>query len=97
MQPGQAEDVRERRGMAIAEARSAQEQWRRENPNAAIDPDVFRSQILPGLAAVPLREIMAVTGSSKSSASSYRSGRSIPHPMLWAALASLSERAEVSE
>jgi CRISPR-associated endonuclease Cas1 len=86
-QPGQSEDVRQRRGLAIAQARSAQEQWRRENPYAAVDPDVFRNKILPGLAAVPLREIMAVTGSSKSSASSYRSGRSIPHPMHWAALA----------
>jgi CRISPR-associated endonuclease Cas1 len=89
--PGQSEAVRERRGLAIAEARSAQERWRRENPDAADDPEVFRRQILPGLAAVPLREIMAVTGSSKSSASSYRSGRSIPHPMHWATLATLSD------
>jgi hypothetical protein len=84
--------VRERRGLAIAEARSAQEQWRRDNPDAAFDSDVYRREILPGLAAVPLREIIAVTGSSKSSASSYRSGRSIPHPMHWAALATLQER-----
>jgi hypothetical protein len=91
-QPDQSGDVRVRRGLAIAEARSAQERWRRENPDADIDPDVYRSRILPGLAALPLREIMAVTDCSKSSASSYRSGRSLPHPMHWAALAILSDR-----
>jgi CRISPR-associated endonuclease Cas1 len=96
-QPGQSESVRERRGMAIAGARSAQERWRRDNPGAETDPDVYRSQILPGLAAVSLRDIIAVTGGSKSSASSYRSGRSIPHPMYWAALATLSERVAVIE
>jgi hypothetical protein len=91
-QPGQSEDVRERRRLAIAEARSAQEQWRRENPHAAVDPDVFRSQVLPELAGVPLREIIAATGCSKSSASSYRSGRGVPHPMHWAALATLASQ-----
>ena len=70
------------------------EKWRRENPHAVVDPEVYRRQILPGLAAVPPREIIAVTGSSKSSASSYRSGRSIPHPMHWAALAKRSDRDE---
>jgi hypothetical protein len=88
-QPGQSDDVRQRRGQAIAESRSAQERWRRDNPDAETDPDVYRNRILPGLAAVPLRKIIAVTGSSKSSASAYRSGRSIPHPMNWAALATL--------
>jgi hypothetical protein len=97
-QPGQSEDVRQRRGLAIAEARSAQERWRRDNPGARTNPEVYRSRILPGLAAMPLREIVAVTGSSKSSASSYRSGRSIPHPMHWEALANLpSKRAKKNE
>jgi hypothetical protein len=90
-QPGQSDAVRQRRGQAIAESRSAQERWRQDNLDAESDPDVFRSQILPGLAAVPLREIIAVTGSSKSSASAYRSGRSIPHPMHWGVLAKLSD------
>ena len=74
---------------SCAESRSAQERWRRDNRDAETDPQVYRSQILPGLADVPLREIIAVTGSSKSSASSYRSGRSVPHPMHWEALATL--------
>jgi len=92
MQPNQSKGVRQRRGQAIARVRSAQERWRRENPDADTDPDVYRERILPALASLPLREIMAVTGSSKSSASSYRSGRCIPHPMYWVGLASLLDR-----
>ena len=40
-QSGQLEVVRERRGLAIAEVRSAQEKWRRENPDAETDPEVY--------------------------------------------------------
>jgi hypothetical protein len=91
-QPGQSKDIRHWRGQAMAEARSAEEQWRRENPNAPVDADAYRSRILPGLADVPLREIIVATGGSKSSASSYRSGKRAPHPMYWPALEALGER-----
>jgi hypothetical protein len=88
-QPSQSGDTRRRRGEAIALARSAQEQWRRENPDAVVDRDFYRCRILPGLASAPLREIVSATGGSKSSASSYRSGHRIPHPMYWCVLARL--------
>ncbi len=85
-QPGQARDIRQRRGRAIAEVRAAQEQWRRENPSAIVDRDDFRRAILPKLAPIKLGDIMAATGCTKSTASSYRNGRTIPHPMYWETL-----------
>ena len=80
-QPGQSADMRRRRGSAISVARSAQEKWKRENPDAITDPDDFRRWILPGLKGVALSQIMAATGCTKATASSYRTGKTTPHPM----------------
>ena len=89
-QPGQTREVRQRRGRAISEARTAQEQWKRDKPGAILNKDDFRRRVLPGLAAVSLATIMAATGCTKSTAWSYRSGRTTPHPMNWDILANLS-------
>ncbi len=91
-QPGQSAEVRRRRGNAISVARSAQEQWTRDNPNPISDPEEFRRRILPGLKGVPLREIIGATGCTIATASSYRSGKTTPHHMYWKALASIVER-----
>lgn len=88
-QPGQSREVRERRGRAIAEVRTAQEQWRRENPDAVVDREDFRRVILPGLASVKLADIMAATGCTKGTASSYRTGKTVPHAVYWDTLAEL--------
>ena len=89
-QPGQTREIRQRRGRAISEARTAQEQWKRGNPDAVVDREDFRHRVLPGLAAVPLATIMTAVGCTKSTAWSYRSGRTTPHPMNWGVLGSLS-------
>ncbi|MGA8726294.1 MAG: CRISPR-associated endonuclease Cas1, partial [Acidimicrobiales bacterium] len=91
-QPGQSKETRQRRGRAIGEARAAQERWRRENPDAVLDREDFRQKILPGLSRVKLAEIMEATGCTKSSASSYRTGRRTPHPMYWRSLLDLARR-----
>jgi len=87
--PGQAREVRQRRGRAISQTRSAQEQWSHGNPDAKFDPEDFRRLIMPGLSAVPLAKIVSTINCSKTSASSYRSGRTVPHPMYWQSLSEL--------
>ena len=47
------------------------------------DPEWFKSEILPGLAAVTLSRIAEATGMSVSAASKIRAGRRIPHPRHW--------------
>jgi hypothetical protein len=81
--------VRQRRGQAIASARAAQETWRAEHPDAAFDRADFLAKITPRLKNHPLRTIMAAAGVTKASASSYRNGKSVPHPSYWPALAEL--------
>lgn len=40
-------------------------EWEQVNPGLGYDPDLFRREILPGLAAVKLAEIMEAAGVSK--------------------------------
>ncbi|MGD0983219.1 MAG: CRISPR-associated endonuclease Cas1 [Acidimicrobiales bacterium] len=87
--PNQTRDVRRRRGQAIAAARSAQEGWRAEHPDAVIDRDDFLATITPKLQQVPLRQIMQAAGVTKAAASDYRRGKRVPHPSYWPALAEL--------
>lgn len=87
--PGQAREARRRRGQAIAAARASQEAWRAEHPGAVIDRADFLATITPGLMKLPLKAIMEAAGVTKASASSYRNGKSVPHPSYWPALARL--------
>ena len=84
--------TRKRRGVAIAEARALEKKWRGEHPGEKGDPEVYRSEVLPGLAGVPLSRIMEVCGVAKSSASAIRSGKRVPHERHWGALEELSRR-----
>ena len=49
----------------------------------------YRTEILPALKAVPLREIERATGLSHPSCSRVRAGTQVPNPRHWALLASL--------
>ena len=60
--------------------------WEEEHQGEEHDPERFRSEILPGLASVPLSRIAEATGMSISAASKIRAGRRIPHPRHWVAL-----------
>ena len=84
--PGQAREARRRRGQAIASARIAQEAWRAEHPDAVIDRADFLATVTPRLRGHRLREIMDAAGVTKATASSYRNGKSVPHPSHWPAL-----------
>ncbi len=85
--PNQTRDVRRRRGQAIAAARSAQQAWRAEHPDAVIDRDDFLATITPRLKEIPLRQIKQAGGVTKAAVSDYRRGKRVPHPSCWAALA----------
>jgi CRISPR-associated endonuclease Cas1 len=87
--PAQAPEVRGRRGAAIAARKRALAEWEQANPGTVHDPEIFRRDILRGLATVKLSEITATTGLSKSSASQVRAGKWTPHVSTWPALAEL--------
>jgi ribosomal protein L32 len=60
--PGFDPATRHRRGRAIATTRAELERWRAAHQGAVADPQEFRELILPGLAQVKLRAIMAALG-----------------------------------
>lgn len=84
----QSREARRRRGRSIAMARSELDAWRAEHPHATARPEDFAA-IRAGLRDVKLSEIMAALGISKTSASSWRSGRVVPALRHWPALATL--------
>ena len=69
-------------------ARSELDAWRAEHPHAKARPEDFAA-IRAGLRDVKLAEIMTALGISKTSASSWRSGRVVPALRHWPALATL--------
>jgi CRISPR-associated endonuclease Cas1 len=87
--PAQAPEIRGRRGAAIAARKRALVEWDKANPGVVYDPELFRREILPRLANVPLSEIVEAAGCSKASASDIRRGKRTPHVSTWAALAGL--------
>ena len=64
--------------------------WEREHGPA--DPQVYKREILPKLADVPLRWLVAVTGLSTTTCSLIRRGLRIPHPRHWEALRRMTAR-----
>lgn len=75
---GQDFSTRKRRGEAIAKARGASSRWRVEHPNENGDPEWYWESVLPGLAGLPLSQIMEACGVAKSTASAIRSGKRLP-------------------
>jgi len=84
--PRQTPEIRSRRGQAIAARKRA---LGLSDPSRELGRAWYRSNVLPRLAELKLRDIMAATGYSKSHASELRRGIWTPHPSTWAALASL--------
>ena len=83
--PRQTPDLRAKREAAISARRQAEAAWE----GAGVDPEFFRSMILPALATVKLSAIVEACGVSKGTASYWRSGKWTPHPSRWPALAEL--------
>jgi len=77
-----------------AARKRAKAEWDKANPGAVYDPELFRREILPRLAAVKLSEIADAVGCSKASASDIKLGKRTPHVSTWPALGELVGRRE---
>jgi hypothetical protein len=88
--PRQTDEIRGRRGAAIAARKRAFREWEQANPvGIAYDRDYFRQELLAKLSRVKLADIAKTAGCSKAYASDIRSGKYAPHVSTWAALAGL--------
>ena len=75
------------RGTKNAAHQAAVRAWQGQRP----DPEVFRSEILPGLRQARLGELAAATGLSEHYCSLIRLAKRVPHPRHWSALRTLNE------
>jgi hypothetical protein len=80
---GRAAEIRGRKNAA---QQAAVREWRGERP----DPEIFRTEILPGLRRIPIGELVAATGLSDHYCSLIRLGKKTPHPRHWGALRGVS-------
>ena len=87
--PAPAPEIRGRRGAAIAARKRAFAEWDKANPGAVYEPELFRREILPRLAAMKFTEIAEAAGCSKAYASDIRRGKRTPHMSTWKALGKL--------
>jgi CRISPR-associated endonuclease Cas1 len=70
------------RGRKNAAHQAAVREWQGERP----DPEVFRTEILPGLRHSRIGGLVAATGLSPHYCSLIRLGKKVPHPRHWDAL-----------
>lgn len=75
---------------AFQRVKAADRAW---GPRETADPTYFRTEILPKLEGLPLRQLEVVTGMSTSTCSLIRRGRQVPHPRHWQPLLELTTRA----
>jgi len=80
-------EAKSRLGQANTRRREEAAAWDAEHDRA--DPEIFRREILPGLADVPLGALMRATGLSKRYVWLIRRGGYVPHPRRWEALRGL--------
>src|SRR5205085_2045415 len=69
----------ERRAASLAERRRERLEWEQLS-GPAPDPALFRGEILPAIAEVPLSRLVAATGLSLRYCSQIRRGERTPHP-----------------
>ncbi len=81
------------RGTKNAAHQAAILTWEGERP----DPEVFRSEILPGLRRVAISKLVAATGLSEHYCSLIRLGKKVPHPRHWNALRNSNETNETAD
>jgi len=87
--PSQSPGLRQSRARAISSRRRAEAGWSAHHPAGPLDPTWWEQTLHPALAGLPLPAIIAATGVAKSTASEWRSGKHVPHPMHWETLADL--------
>jgi hypothetical protein len=60
-------------------------EWEAALPGTIADPELFVSEILPGLQRVPLNELARATGLTRGCLSQIRGDEKMPHPRHWPA------------
>lgn len=85
----QTPQLRASRAQAISGRRQAEAGWSAHHPAGPVDPRWWHQVCRPALAGETLAAIRAATGVAKSTASGWRNGTRVPHPMHWDALATL--------
>lgn len=90
-----ARSLKARAKLGASQTRRAREraEWEMDHPGEKPDPAVFRTEILPGLAQIPVARIARETGLSLSQSWSIRRGERVPHPRFWPALRELAHTA----
>jgi CRISPR-associated endonuclease Cas1 len=86
---GRAAEIRGRKN---AVHQRAVREWQGERP----DPEVFRSEILPGLRRNSITELMVATGLSEHYCSLIRLGKKVPHPRHWDAIRGVAREARAT-
>ncbi len=88
--PHQAPALRKSRAKAISARKQAEAGWsRKHHPGIAINRRWAIEELRPALAQVRLATIVQATGVAKSTASGWRAGHTVPHPMHWETLAAV--------
>lgn len=89
--PRQTPKLRESRARAISARRQAEAAWEATHPGQGklVSHDYYAETVFPALAPVGLRTIMERCGVTKSTAWSWRSGRTTPNMMHWQTLVEL--------
>jgi hypothetical protein len=80
--PAHGGPAAELRGTKNAAHQRAVREWEGNRP----DPEVFRSEILPGLRRARIGELVAATGLSPHYCSLIRLGKKVPHARHWETL-----------
>jgi hypothetical protein len=87
--PRQTPALRQSRAKAISARRQAEAGWSVHHPAGPLDTAWATTTLLPALRAFTVRQVMDAAGVAKGTASGWRNGRHVPHPMHWAILAKL--------
>lgn len=87
--PRETPALRANRARAISARRQREAKWAAINDGAPVSPEWAAEVLRPALAAVKLSAVVEACGVTKSTASSWRNGKTAPHPMHIAALSRL--------
>jgi CRISPR-associated endonuclease Cas1 len=90
--PSSSPEANRKRRASNKLQQAAEADWEAKHPTYNRDRERYRRLIFPHLAEKTITQIAKATGISLSSASRVRSGKLVPHPRHWAALASLTEQ-----
>ncbi len=89
--PATTDDVLRRISKTQKQHRKAKVAWEREHGREVFDPNVFRSEVLPGLQNIRTVDLARLTGLSVPYCALIKKGNRMPHPMQWKMLDQLQQ------